>query len=203
MTYQEPGAQIDLARALEDALVEADVRVDAGAFLRLVSEALRTVRGTRLEADPARQLTQADVAELTRGGLVPTADHAAFERVRARTAAEMAALLSGALSTADAAGRMGVDPSRVRQLLAERRLLAARDGGEWRILEVQFTADGLVPNIGAVVAALPDGLPPLAAAIWLRTPEPDLEVAGEPVSPIEWLIAGGDPERIRPLAADL
>ena len=194
---------IDIERALEDALAEADVRIDAGAFLRLISEALRTVRGTRVEADPAGQLTESDVAELRRGGLAPTADHGAYERVRARTAAEMAALLSGALSTADAAGRMGVDPSRVRQLLAERRLLAARDGGEWRILELQFTAHGLVPNIGAVVAALPEGLPPLAAAIWLRTPEVDLEVAGEAVSPIEWLIAGGDPERVQPLAADL
>jgi excisionase family DNA binding protein len=200
---QELSTTIDIERALEEALADGDIQMDAGGFVRLLRDALRTVRGTRVGADPAGQLTQAEVAELRRGGLAPTADHAAYERVRARTAAEMAALLSRALSTTDAATRMGVDPSRVRQLLAERRLLAARDGGEWRILDLQFTSDGLVPNIGPVVAALPEGMPPLAAAIWLRTPEPDLEVAGEPVSPIEWLTAGGDPERLRPLAADL
>jgi hypothetical protein len=98
---------------------------------------------------------------------------------------------------------MGVDPSRVRQLLAGHRLLASRDGGEWRILDVQFSGEGLVPNIGQVVSALPEGMPPLAAARWLRAPEPDLEIAGESVSPIEWLTAGGEPERVRSLAADL
>ncbi len=194
---------IDFERALEQALADGDVHMDPGGFMRLITEALLAVRGTRPPTDPARQLTETEAAELRRGGLAPSADQGAFERVRARTAAEMAALLADALSTADAASRMGVDPSRVRQLLAERRLLATRDGGEWRVLDVQFTDDGLVPNIGAVVSALPDGLPPLAAAIWLRTPEPDLEVAGEPVSPIAWLSAGGDPERVRPLAADL
>jgi excisionase family DNA binding protein len=194
---------IDFERALEQALADGDVRMDPGGFMRLITEALLAVRGTRPPTDPARQLTETEAAELRRGGLAPSADQGAFERVRARTAADMAALLADALSTADAASRMGVDPSRVRQLLAERRLLATRDGGEWRVLDVQFTDEGLVPNIGAVVSALPEGLPPLAAAIWLRTPEPDLEVAGEPVSPIAWLSAGGDPERVRPLAADL
>jgi len=200
---QEVARTIDLERDLEEALADGDIQMDTGSFLRLLGDVLRSFRGVRVEADPASQLTQADVAELRRGGLAPTADHAAYERVRARTAAEMAALLSRALTTNDAATRMGVDPSRVRQLLAERRLLAARDGVEWRILDLQFSGDGLVPNIGSIVAALPDGMPPLAAAIWLRTPEPDLEVAGEPVSPIEWLTAGGDPERVIPLAADL
>jgi hypothetical protein len=194
---------IDFERALEQALADGDVRMDPGGFMRLIREALLAVRGTRPPTDPARQLTETEATELRRGGLAPTADQGAYERVRARTAAEMAALLADALSTADAASRIGVDPSRVRQLLAERRLLATRDGGEWRVLDVQFTDDGLVPNIGAVVSALPEGLPPLAAAMWLRTPEPDLEVAGEPVSPIAWLSAGGDPERVRPLAADL
>jgi excisionase family DNA binding protein len=187
---------------LEDALADADIRMDAVAFLRLLAETLRGVRGARVD-EPASQLTQADVVELRRGGLAPTADHGAYDRVRARTGAEMAALLSRALSTAEAAARMGVDPSRVRQLLAEHRLLASRDGGEWRILDVQFSGDGLVPNIGQVVSALPEGMPPLAAARWLRSPEPDLEIAGESVSPIEWLTAGGEPERVRSLAADL
>lgn len=194
---------IDFERALKQALADGDVRMDPGGFMRLITDALLAVRGTRPPNDPVRQLTETEAAELRRGGLAPRADHGAYERVRARTAADMAALLADALSTADAASRMGVDPSRVRQLLAERRLLATRNGGEWRVLDVQFTEEGLVPNIGAVVSALPEGLPPLAAAIWLRTPEPDLEVAGEPVSPIAWLSAGGDPERVRPLAADL
>ncbi len=196
-------ATIDIELALEEALAAGDIRMDADGFVRLLRDALLAVRGARVPDDPASQLTQAEVLKLRRGGLAPSTDQGTYERVRARTAADLAVLLASALSTADAATRMGVDPSRVRQLLGERRLLAMRHGSEWRILDLQFTAHGLVPNIGSVVAALPDGLPPLAAAMWLRTPEPDLEVAGEPVSPIEWLTAGGDPERVRPLAADL
>ncbi len=89
------------------------------------------------------------------------------------------------------------------QLLAQRRLLGVRDGRAWRILDVQFTPDGLVPNIGLVVAALPQGLPPLVAAGWLGIPAPDLEIGGEAVSPIDWLTVGSDPERVTLLAADL
>jgi hypothetical protein len=196
-------ATIDIERALDETLAENDIRMDAGRFVQLLRETLRDVRGTRAAADPASQLTQAEVDALRRGGLTPTADEGAYVRVRSRTAMEMAALLSRALTTRAAASRMGVDPSRVRQLLAEGRLLGARDGSEWRVLDVQFGPDGLVPNIGRVVVALPDGMPPLAAAIWLRTPEPDLEIAGEPVSPVEWLTAGGDPGRVSALAADL
>jgi hypothetical protein len=194
---------IDIERVLDETLAENDIRMDAGRFVQLLRETLRSTRGTRMAADPASQLTEAEVAALRRGGLAPTADEGAYERVRSRTAMEMAALLSRALTTSDAARRMGVDPSRVRQLLAERRLLGARDRGGWRILDVQFGPDGLVPNIGHVVAAMPEGLPPLAAANWLQTPEPDLEIGGERLSPVEWLAAGGDPERVSVLAADL
>ena len=181
----------------------ADVRV---VYTTPVVEIIEDESGPEREplpSDPVSRLTEAELAELRRGGLAPSADRGAHERVRARTAAQLATLLARTLSTAEAARRMGVDPRRVRQLLAQRRLLGVRDGHAWRILDVQFTPDGLVPNIGLVVAALPEGLPPLVAATWLHTPEPDLEVAGEPVAPIAWLTAGGDPERVRLLAADL
>ena len=193
----------DIEAAIRETLSEADIRMEPRGFVGLVRDALRTMRGPRAQADPASQLTSAEVAELRRGGLAPTADFEAYWRVRARTAATMSALMASSLSTGEVAARLGVDASRVRQLLAERRLLGARDGGEWRILDVQFGDGGLVPNIGQVVSSLPEEIPPLAAASWLTAPEPDLEVAGRAVSPIEWLSAGGDPERVSALAADL
>ena len=196
-------ATADIETAIAEALAEADIKMDPRGFISLLRDTLRAMRGPRVQANPASQLTSAEVTALRRGGLAPTADLGAYERVRARTAAAMTALMASALSTSEAATRLGVDASRVRQLLAERRLLAAREGGEWRVLEVQFGDRGLVPNIGQVVASLPAGMPPLAAASWLVAPEPDLEVAGRAVSPIEWLSAGGDPERVSALAADL
>ena len=196
-------ATYDLERAIEGALAEGGIRLDARGFVSLLREAVRAIGGERLPEDPAGQLTTAEVAELRRGGLAPVADEDVVTRVRARTASELAILLSRALTTAETAARLGVDPSRVRQLLAERRLLGVRQGGEWRVLDLQFTDHGLVPNIGTVLTALPEGMPPLVAASWLRTPEPDLRMAGAAVSPVEWLTAGGDPALAAQLAADL
>ena len=193
----------DIETTIKETLAEADIHMDPRGFVRLVRDTLRAMRATRVQADPTSQLTSAEMAALRRGGLAPTADLGAYQRVRVRTAAALTALMASALSTSEAATRLGVDASRVRQLLADRRLLAAREGGEWRILDVQFTDRGLVPNIGTVVASLPAEIPPLAAASWLTVPEPDLEVAGRAMSPIEWLSAGGDPERVSALAADL
>jgi hypothetical protein len=147
--------------------------------------------------------TSAEAAELRRGGLHPTADDEASDRVRAKTAAQMAALLAGSLSTPQAAGRLGVDARRIRQLLSERRLLGVRDGVRWRVLDLQIVGDSLVPNIGQVISALPHALSALAAATWLTSPEPDLEIGDRPVSPIEWLSTGGDPDRVSALARDL
>lgn len=193
----------DTEAGLQEALREGDINMESDSFLALLRGALQAVRGTRIHANPLSQLTSAEAAELRRGGLAPTADFGAYDRVRAKTAADMAAILSRALSTAEAATRLGVDPSRVRQLLSERRLLGARDGGEWRVLDVQFAGDGLVPNVGQVASALPVEMPFLAAALWLTSPEPDLEMGDRAVSPIEWLSAGGDPARVADLARDL
>jgi hypothetical protein len=88
-------------------------------------------------------------------------------------------------------------------LLAERQLLGMRDGSRWRVLDVNFIGDALVPNIGRLVSALPKDLPPLAAAIWLTSPEPDLALLDRVLTPIEWLSSGGDVERARALAQDL
>ena len=89
------------------------------------------------------------------------------------------------------------------QILAERQLLGMRDGSRWRVLDVNFIDDALVPNIGRLVSALPKDLPPLAAAIWLTSPEPDLALLDRVLTPIEWLSSGGDVERARALAQDL
>ncbi|HSL96928.1 MAG TPA: helix-turn-helix domain-containing protein [Candidatus Deferrimicrobiaceae bacterium] len=196
---------LDARMELERALAEADIGMDVGRFVRLIREALLATARARAHVDPGTQLTEDELSVLRRGGVSASSlkhDRAAG-RVLVRTATETAALLARALTTAEAAKRLGVDPSRIRQLLADRQLLAAKAGGEWRIVDLQFTDAGLVPNVGRVVRALPEGMPVLAAANWLTTPEPDLEVQGRPRSPLEWLIGGGDAGRVAALAADL
>lgn len=194
---------IDTAAELERLLADADIRIDVGRFVGMLRDSLQSIGRPRADVDPRTQLTAAETAELRKGGLSPARNREVRDRVRIRTATDTVALLATSLTTADAARRLGVDPSRVRQLLSERRLLATKDGGEWRLLELQFADGKLVPNIGAVIESLPAGMPVLAAANWLTTPESDLEVGGKPVAPLDWLRSGGDPARVIELTADL
>jgi excisionase family DNA binding protein len=170
-------------------------------FMQHIRRAMHDWR--RGSAWPSSQVTKEQLAELRAGGLVPPRDAQVYDQVRAKTVADLADLLATALSLSEAAQRLGVDSSRVRQLLSDRQLLAIKAGGEWRILDIMFIGPRLVPNIGVVVQALPRELPVLAAATWLTTPNSDLELDGKPVSPLEWLRAGGDARRARRLAADL
>ena len=194
---------IDATAELERALADADIRIDVGRFVGLLRENLQSIGRQRADVDPRTQLTAAETAELRKGGLSPTRNRESRDRVRIRTATDTVALLATSLTTAEAARRIGVDPSRIRQLLAERRLLATKDGGEWRVLELQFADDKLIPNVGTVIESLPAGMPVLAAANWLSTRESDLEVGGKPVAPLDWLRSGGDPVRVIELTADL
>lgn len=194
---------IDTAAELERLLADSDIRIDVTRLLGMLRDSLQSIGRQRADVDPRTQLTATETAELRKGGLSPTRQREARDRVRIRTATDMVALLATSLTTAEAARRLGVDPSRVRQLLSERRLLATKDGGEWRLLALQFADDRLIPNIGAVIESLPAGMPVLAATNWLTTPESDLEVGGRPVTPLDWLRSGGDPARVVELTADL
>ena len=176
-------------------------------FERLVAEAVRRM-------PPARRLRDTDIpqfdpetrAALERGGLsfAPLPD--AGRSPLASTVAKYAALLATARPVAEAARLLGVDPSRVRQRLGERTLYGVKAGRGWRLPAFQFDLDQpdrLVPGIGAVLAALPRDLHPVAVYNWLILPDPDLTWQGEPVSPLDWLRSGGDPGTAAAIAADL
>jgi hypothetical protein len=108
-----------------------------------------------------------------------------------------------------AAANLNVDPSRIRQRLAARTLFGVRVEGSWRLPRFQFTDDGahLVPGFGTIAPDLAD-LHPLDVAVWFTTPHADLVVSVSDdeevaVSPRDWLLAGGHPEQLLPLADEL
>jgi hypothetical protein len=70
-----------------------------------------------------------------------------------------------------------------------------------RIPRWQFTDDGALPGLPTVVRALPPGEHPLGVLAFMTTPQGELELAGTPVSPVQWLRAGGDPAPVAELAA--
>lgn len=81
------------------------------------------------------------------------------------TADAEAQLLREALDTAAAAAELGVGRSRVRQLLAARRLHGFKQGHVWRLPLWQFQRQdkGTIPGIGQVICAMPADIHPLSA----------------------------------------
>ncbi|HEV2071326.1 MAG TPA: hypothetical protein VGR26_16165 [Acidimicrobiales bacterium] len=115
-------------------------------------------------------------------------------------AAAHAELVARSLAVVEAATGLGVDTSRVRQRIYARSLYAFKHQGRWLVPAFQLGPRTLVPGLDAVVSALAPGLHPVAVSRWFTTPHADLVVEDEPVSPIDWLAAGGPPDTAAALA---
>ncbi|GAB2759360.1 hypothetical protein GCM10027174_39820 [Salinifilum aidingensis] len=190
-----------MTAALETVLARAGLRITATEFLSLVEDAAK--RLTTPRADPAAHFTDGERAALAEAGLDLDPLGEAEPDPRARTVAEQAVLRDTALSVGQAAERIGVDTSRIRHRIAEHRLIGWKDRGGWRLPAWQFGDRDVLPGLETVLAAMPLDQPALVLANFMTTPQQDLELGEAPVSPHEWLLAGGDPRPVAALAAHL
>lgn len=150
---------------------------------------------SRLPATQSAELTEASSALLTEGGLRfgPKARQAGH-RARRDAVAEHVALLTGT-DIAQVAAMAGVTESRVRHWVADHALLGIRVGQRRRFPAFQFGPDGRpLPGLAAILAALPAAWPPAQVAAFMTTAQPELSLdeSGRPVTPAQWLGAGGD-----------
>jgi hypothetical protein len=178
------------------------VKVSPAELEGLIAEALERVVPTRVVADPTRELTPEETAALRRGGVDPAWHRDDATNPIVRTAAEYAALLASSLSVEQTASLLGIDSSRVRHRLADRTLYGIKDRGAWRLPAFQLAGQGVVPGLERALPRLPRDLHPLAVLGWLTRPNPDLYLDADetPVSPLDWLRAGHNPERVARLA---
>lgn len=108
-----------------------------------------------------------------------------------------------ALTVAEAAKELNVSDSRVRQLVSANAVMTIPNGDSGHLLPAwQFVGGRTLPGLVELTEAAA-GLHPLTMAGFMTRPDVDLEVDGEPVSPIEWLVAGGDPAVVADLIAGL
>lgn len=121
-------------------------------------------------------------------------DPVAFAAVTTDRERRMHALTSTALTVSEAADRLDVSPSRVRQRTGAGTLWAIKVGNKLLLPRVQFTPTGLVPNLEKVQAAVPRGLHPLSVLGLLTESHAELTMNGEPRSIVHWLRGGGDPD---------
>ncbi len=173
-------------------------------LLRLLLEALSETRGRPgLSSAPRSWFNSEEIGALESAGLGSDSPVGLTTDPVARAAAETAALWATSLRVTDAAERLGVDPSRIRQRLGERSLYGAKRGGEWHLPAFQFAEDSLVDGIDQVLRFLPEGMHPVAVWNWFRFPKPELENdAGQPLSPLDWLRGGWPAAPVAELVRD-
>lgn len=99
----------------------------------------------------------------------------------------MVRLVAASLSIDDAAARLGVTPSRIRQRISDGTLWAFDSDSGWLLPPALFTEHGEVPHLETVVPHLSKDLHPLTVHGLLTQPQSSLILAGHPVSVVEWL----------------
>ncbi|HEV2779368.1 MAG TPA: DNA-binding protein [Actinophytocola sp.] len=190
-----------MTASLKTVLAKAGLRVDPDEFLTLVEDAARQL--SPADPDPADYFNPEQQEALTAVGLDLSPRRRSDGDHRARAVAAQAVLRDSAVTVAEAAETIGVDPSRIRHRLLARRLSGWKERGGWRLPAWQFTSTGVLPGLEAVLEAVPDDQPPLVVAAFMTTSQSDLRIDGEPVSPRAWLLASGDPEPVAKLASTL
>lgn len=156
----------------------------------------------------ANRLSAAEEETLHAGGVGGAAlkmAPALWALARKASADKYEALVNASLTVEQAAARLKVTPSRVRQLLGSSRLYGLKVAGlDWRIPSFQFLGrGGLIPGIEKVTMRIvPRRVPLLAFYNWLTTPNPDLRTRDEEeaLSPLDWLQIGESPEEAAALS---
>lgn len=112
-------------------------------------------------------------------------------------------LRDDALTVAQAAAALKVTPGRVRQLVSAGAVVTLPGGESGHLLPAWQIVDGrLLPGLEAVAPAAA-GLHPVTLAGFMTRPDEDLVVDGHSVSPVDWLLTGGDPDVVAQLVAGL
>lgn len=156
----------------------------------------------------AAGFTREELGVLEEGGLtLPAEPPASAEDPVARSIVAYARLVSASLSVDQAAKRLRVNPSRVRQRLGGTApsLYGFKFRGAWHLPVEQFDGKAALPGWEEVVPSIPRDLHPLEVVQWLMLPDSDLVPGedGEPLSPRDWLRAGHPPAAVAELAGEL
>jgi hypothetical protein len=149
---------------------------------------------------PEYELADSELLVLREGGFDLSGRTLGRADPVAQGVADYAAVLQTALSTKEAADKLGVNASRIRQRLGEGTLYGIRINSEWRLPLFQFVDGGLLPGFDEVVSRIDrEEVHPVALYRWLTSPNPDLyaEDVEIELSPQQWLASG---RRVEPVA---
>jgi len=167
-----------------------------------LAEAIGTY-AVELPTRPSGEMSAAERAAFQALGVdVDDAGPAKHDPMQAGVIA-LARMIETALSVSEAAKRLGVTDSRVHQRIAAGEIYSFRIDGRRHVPAFQFRGDELVPNVAEINQTVPPSLHPVAIERWYATPNSDLVDADSPLSPLQWLQEGRDPQAVRKLAEAL
>jgi hypothetical protein len=107
--------------------------------------------------------------------------------------------ITGSLSAAEAAEKLGIEASRLRNRQAEGSLYSFIAGGKRRYPTWQFTDDPAQPvlqGLTTLIKAFPDDMHPASIQNFMATRQENLLVNGDRMTPVEWLLHSGDPQAL-------
>lgn len=116
-------------------------------------------------------------------------------------AAREASVLDGALSAAQAAKLLGRSAARIRQRVQDRTLYSVDTPSGMVFPAVQFSSTGELHGWSKVAPHFPADAHPVEVETLMTTPTPELLLQGEATSPRDWLLNGGDPQRVAAFVA--
>jgi len=99
----------------------------------------------------------------------------------------------------EVATKLGVDIDQVQQRQAEGNLFAFTAEGERRYPTWQFTGDPrhpVLPGLARLIRAFPADMHPASILGFMTTPQDDVRIRAVPVTPVAWLLHGGDPQAL-------
>jgi len=119
------------------------------------------------------------------------------------TAIKYQTMLDNSLNTEEAARILGMDAEGIVRRLTDRTLYGVPTKDGWKIPGFQFEDDEPLPGLESVLPLLHDDLHPIAVQNWFTSPNTDLLIRDEEVSPRQWLLSGRDPDDVARIAIDV
>ena len=194
-----------MARNAED--IFRELGIEGGA------EAVTQAAATFIQLHPlytvppsAQDLSEHELKVLEEGGFPKLPAEISLGDNIAIVAGEIGVLIASALSQAQAAHLLGVDPSRIRQRISQGSLYAITDENNVKVLpRFQFTDKGALPGLDKILPVIHKEAHPIAVQRFFLTPNADLfsEELQANLSPRDWLMTGHQSEPIVKMAADL
>lgn len=158
----------------------------------------REPRGGGLSEDQARFLIES--GDFTAEELAETERQVAAGELASEERQTRLGALARTLSAAEVADRLDIDPSRVRHRQGKGLLYSFLVGGKRRYPTWQFVTGTkmVLPHLASVVEAFPEDWHPAGVEAFMTAPKSSLVsgVSSERLSPVEWLMNGGDPQDV-------